>query len=347
MNVLVTGGTGFLGVALVDSLCQSSEIDRVFVLTRANEIDNARELFQSLEKVELIHGDVTKKNVIFDQKGLEKVRDKVDSVIHASGHHNLEGDYQTCFKVNVIGTQNILNLTQELPNCKYFHYFSTFAVSGTYEGIFKEDELDVGQEHLNHFSKSKFDAEFMVRSFESSHLKKRIYRLGALVGARQDGMTASIQGPYSFWNVLSKLVNKKTLINSIKYLPMPYEKSSHVPLVHIDEAVSILTKAIVLPNKKKQCICYHILSDSIPTMGEFLQQSFDEFDFKVSIVPLPKTRVNNMIMDKIGLSKELLGFLYSKCQYQTENLKKDFGRYIYSYPVFKEKLFGELRNMRQ
>jgi len=187
----------------------------------------------------------------------------------------------------------------------------------------------------------------MVRNFEFSHIKKRIYRLGALVGHRKDGKTATIQGPYSFWSVLSKLLSKKTLINSIKYLPMPYEKKSLVPLIHVDEAIEILKKAILSPKGQQECLCYHLLSESIPTMGEFLQESFDEFGFDVTIVPLPKTRMNNMIMDKIGLPKELLNFLYSKCQYKKDNLIKDYEGSLWNYHHFKKKLLGDAKGAYQ
>ena len=343
MNVLITGGTGFLGASLVDSLCQSDAIKKVYVLTRAGELESATDLFKDLGKVQLVHGDVTKTAVVFDQQKLEEIKKQVDTVVHASGHHNLEGDYQTCFTVNVLGTQNVLNLTYQLPQCKTFHYLSTFAVAGDHEGTLKEDELDVGQGHKTHFSKSKFDAEFMVRNFEFKNAVKRIYRLGTLVGARRDGKTPSIQGPHSFWNVLSKLTPKKILINSIKYLPMPYEKSSVVPLIHIEDAVKYLSEAVIYPKGVGRSICYHLLSESIPSVGEFLQDSFDEFGFKVNVVPLPKSRMNDMIMDKVGLSKELLSFLYSKCQYEKFNFTRDFQVTDQGYPLFKKKLFGELR----
>ena len=138
--------------------------------------------------------------------------------------------------------------------------------------------------------------------------------------------------------------SKKILINSIKYLPMPYQKKSVVPLVRLSEALRILYKGILHPSEDKNIICYNIVSDSPPKVGEFLQDSFDEFGFKVQVVPLPKTRMNNVLMDKVGISKNLLSYLYSQCVYESQNVKRDFNFYQTPYRVFKKDLLIRVRD---
>lgn len=202
---------------------------------------------------------------------------------------------------------------------------STIAISGDFKGEISEDQLDVGQSFETHYAKTKFDAEFMVRDWDLGPVKKRIYRLGTLVGESVDGSVPKMQGPYSFWEVLSRLKNKKVLLNAIKYLPMPYEKKSTVPLVPISYAAHFIVSGILNPNKKHKLRCYHVLADELPTVGEFIQDSFDRFGFSVNIVPLPKSRVNNIIMDRVGLPKELLTYLYSKCLYPKGHASADFG----------------------
>ena len=40
---------------------------------------------------------------------------------------------------------------------------STCYVSGRYDGVFAEDDLDVGQAFRNHYEATKFEAEMLVR----------------------------------------------------------------------------------------------------------------------------------------------------------------------------------------
>ena len=69
-------------------------------------------------------------------------------------------------------------------------------MSGDHDGEFAEDELDEGQEFLNHYESTKFEAEVLVRRAMKAGLPATIYRPGIVVGDSRTGETQKYDGPY-------------------------------------------------------------------------------------------------------------------------------------------------------
>jgi len=93
-KVLVTGGGGFLGGAIVRQLVERG--DRVISFSR---------LFYpelSAMGVEQIQGDIS------DANAVEQACREVDLVFHVAAKPGVWGDYVTYYRTNVIGTQNVI-----------------------------------------------------------------------------------------------------------------------------------------------------------------------------------------------------------------------------------------------
>ena len=338
LALLLTGGTGFLGKHLLNNLIEG--VDKVFLLVRRGSFKKAESLYRNNPKVDIVCGDISLPHVIEQEDQLKKVCSETTILLHAAAYSNLRGNYEKCFLQNVVGTTNVLHLAKQMKNLQFFHHVSSIAVSGDFKGELKEDVLEIGQKFTNHYARTKFDAELLVRSW-STQIQKRIYRLGVLVGDSTQGMTPQTDGPYYFFDLLDKLQRKKLLLNTLKYLPMPFEKSSIIPMIPVDHAAKFVAKGVLSPKMGKGTRCYHVVSQQCPTVREFVQDSFDEFGFSVNVVPLPKTRANNVIMDKVGLPKELLPYTYSKCRYDQTTLSKDFpGIETSSYGHYKKAMFS-------
>jgi len=339
LALLITGGTGFLGKYLIANLLRSNQ--NIFLLVRKESYQKAETLYKDNPKVQIILGDILSPKIVESDIDRRKIFSETRSVVHAACYSNIKGNYEKCFSQNVGGTKNIIQFAKQIKNLKYFHYLSSIAVSGDFKGELKEDVLDIGQKFSNFYAQTKFDAELCVRKWLSSTVAKRIYRLGVLVGDSMQGMTPQRDGPYYFFGLLNKLQRKKVLLNTLKYLPIPFEKSSIIPMIPVDHAAKFVTEGVLKPNSSLGLRCYHVVSQECPTVGEFVQDSFDEFGFSVNVVPLPKTRANNVIMDKVGLPKELLPYTYSKCKYDQSMATKDFPELTESqYGTYKKAMFS-------
>ncbi len=77
-----------------------------------------------------------------------------------------------------------------------FQYVSTCYVSGRYAGIYRESDLDKGQEFNNYYEETKFLAEVEVQAAMKQGLPATIYRPAVVVGDSRTGDTQKYDGPY-------------------------------------------------------------------------------------------------------------------------------------------------------
>ena len=114
MNVLVTGGAGFLGSEIIKKL-----------LFRKFNVFNLDLIESNLEKVKNVKID------ILDRDSLEKLFEKFsfDIIIHSCAKVPISEIKQNFHQINVEGTKNILNFSIK-HNVKRFIYVSSSAVYG-------------------------------------------------------------------------------------------------------------------------------------------------------------------------------------------------------------------------
>lgn len=116
----MTGGTGFLGVYIVQALVQKG------IAVRAIRRSNALPFYLPIaiaEKVEWVPGDV------LDVVALDEAMEGVDAVIHAAAvvsFHN--ADRQLMQQVNVEGTANVVNMAIERGVRRMIHISSVAAL---------------------------------------------------------------------------------------------------------------------------------------------------------------------------------------------------------------------------
>ena len=195
MNILITGGTGFLGSELVEVL--SHQFETVYVLSR--KINN--EQFSHLENVKFIKGDVTNLDVInLKELNRDHFLNSIDIVLHAAALYDLSASYSASFLQNVVGTQNVIHLLGSMKKLKAFYYISTIAVGDPKTYFLEEDSLPARINFSDSYSETKFLAEQIVRSTTTDRYVTRIIRPGIIVGNSINGVMPKIDGPYYFIN---------------------------------------------------------------------------------------------------------------------------------------------------
>lgn len=149
MRYFLTGGTGFIGRHLVDTLLDRDH--EVVCLVRSME--RARIL---PEEVERHSGDVT------DKASMREGIRGVDGVIHLAAWYQVGvADHETATQVNVRGTRNVLELMDELDIPKGVYTSSLAVNSDTHGEVVDESYRHEGQ-HLSLYDRTKWQAHYEV-----------------------------------------------------------------------------------------------------------------------------------------------------------------------------------------
>jgi uncharacterized protein YbjT (DUF2867 family) len=111
MNVLVTGGTGFVGQAMIHELHAAAH--RIYLLAR--HVDSpAIQKLASRYSAQICSGDILK------AKSLDGIGPEIDAVIHLVGIISEVGE-QTFENVHTRGTQNIVSAAQRAKVKRFVH----------------------------------------------------------------------------------------------------------------------------------------------------------------------------------------------------------------------------------
>ena len=140
MNLLLTGGSGFLGQELLNLLLNIDA--KIWVLSRKHSRLQLIEKYKNYPQVTVVAGDITSPEVIEDSEQAKELIELVDVIVHSAGHYSLDGSYSDNFLNNVVGTQNMLFFSNRCKKLKSFHYVSTIAVAGDHPGQFAENNLE-------------------------------------------------------------------------------------------------------------------------------------------------------------------------------------------------------------
>jgi thioester reductase-like protein len=191
-NVLLTGGTGFIGPFLVKSLLEQTSAN-IHVLVRASdELQGKQRLRAAMEsmgpspaglmemfetRVVPVCGDLGQKDLALTPESWDFLANEIDTVFHNGATVNYLLNYDRMRDANVLGTNEVLRLAFE-GRRKSFNYVSTTFIFGwavkkvLYETDFNKDMelLDFG------YSQSKWVSEQVVMDAGRRGLTTRIFR---------------------------------------------------------------------------------------------------------------------------------------------------------------------------
>src|SRR5438046_1698885 len=156
MNVLVTGGGGFLGKAIVERLIVRGDRVRSLSLTEHPELDSLG--------VERRQGDVANATVV------EQAVRGCDLVFHVAAKAGVWGPFHDYYLPNVVGTKNVLDACRRF-GVRRLVYTSTPSVVHAGRDLENADESLPYADHFEtHYPRTKAEAEKMVLAAASDEL---------------------------------------------------------------------------------------------------------------------------------------------------------------------------------
>jgi nucleoside-diphosphate-sugar epimerase len=185
LSALVTGASGFIGGRLAERLATEEGVRVRAMVRRAKKAERLRKL-----PLEVVQAD------LLDVESLREAADRCDLVFHCAALVRETGDRDEFYRINVKGTENILNVARDRGVKKFIH-FSSVAVYGMNPPD-RADETTPCQPCGNLYCDTKLAAE---KAVWAAHQEARL----PVVVIRP----ANVYGPYSNpWTIRPiKLVN--------------------------------------------------------------------------------------------------------------------------------------------
>jgi dTDP-glucose 4,6-dehydratase len=166
MNLLVTGGCGFIGSNFINYMLKKHNDIKIYNLDCMNYSANETNVTPH-HNYKLIKGNITSRDLVLHI--LEEY--KIDAIIHFAAQSHVDNSFDNSLQYttdNVYGTHVLLQASKEYGRLQKFLHFSTDEVYGEVDlehpGCHEKSLLNP----TNPYAATKAAAEFLVRSYYHS-----------------------------------------------------------------------------------------------------------------------------------------------------------------------------------
>ena len=262
MSYFVTGATGFIGRHLVERLLERE--GDIHVLVREGSEDKLERLRDACGKhagrLKPVNGDISEPYLGTSDEDRQALKG-VEHFFHLAAIYDMTADdEERNRRLNVLGTQNAVDLANELGVGR-FHHASSIAVAGNHDGLFTEDDFDVGQPLTHAYHRTKFEAEKLVR--QRAAVPWRVYRPSIVVGDSRSGEMDKIDGPYYVFKAIQKARN--ALPQWFPLVGLEVGKTNIVPVDYVAAAMDHIAHLDGLDGQ-----AFHLVDPKMKKVGDVL-----------------------------------------------------------------------------
>lgn len=281
MHVFLTGGSGFLGAAILPYLVEDRSIETVHLLIRGSAKESAEQRIVSLinkvftpdmrffaaRKIKAVPGDLTLEHMGLDADAYEALATAVTHVLHVGASTDFGAPLAESRSINVDGTRKILEFALTAQKLKdafvRFDYVSTAFVAGTLNGLVTENMLSRGQGFANAYEQSKYEAELLVRDYQS-RLPITVHRPSIVVGDSRNGFTPHFKVLYWPLQLLAK--------NLLPFIPC--NPRATLDIVPVDFVAKSIYRLMLSPQSIGQTFHLTAGRDGVVPIKHFLRDAF-------------------------------------------------------------------------
>jgi thioester reductase-like protein len=297
-TILLTGFPGFIGTRLAGALLAAAPDARLIALVEPRMAARAREVAEAIDgaRVEVLEGDIVDPRLGLDEGAYARLTRELTSVHHLAAVYDLAVGAALAERVNVQGTQHVLDLCLACERLERHSYVSTAYVAGTRSGRVLERELAAGQAFKNHYESTKFAAEVLVRN-AMDRVPTTIHRPAIVVGDSRTGETQKFDGPYYLLRLLSRVQRTGG--------PIPQVGSGAAPfnVVPVDFVIDAIVAAAGDPKAAGETL--HLVDPEPSSAADLMRIFASEYLGRAPSYRLPSRAVQAVL--RIGAVRRLLG----------------------------------------
>jgi len=245
MNILVTGGAGYIGSHIIELLVKK-KTNKVIVL------DNLSTGYKILinQKSKFFKGDINNKKII--NKLINKFN--IDTIIHLAASLNVseaQKNKKKYYKNNITGTKNLL-LSCRNTTVENIIFSSSCSIYGNIKGSVNERKKPNPQ---GYYALTKYKGEQLIKKYASKfNYNFGILRYFNVAGASPSGKIGEIETSHGHLikNIAIQSMNKKPMLNIYGNNYNTKDGTCIRDYIHVTDLADIHIKGIdyLIKNKK-------------------------------------------------------------------------------------------------
>ena len=281
MNILVTGGIGYLGIHLVNELLKIIKV-KIIIFDDFSNSDPKILNELSNKKIKLIEGNINNLNL------LENIFKKyeINYVYHLAAKIDAEESIKKnklYLKTNFFNTKKIVSLSNRYKIKKFFFASSAAVYGNTTKKKCNENQF---LKPINPYGKSKLYSEIFIKK-NLKNTKFYIFRIFNLIGVEKKFYKYFKKRKSVFFKLLDVFKLKKNLFKVSKFLENGSFVSTSRDFIDVRDVANIFVKAIRI---KKSNLIVNLGSGKPITINKFVTLFEETFKYKIKLLSRKKQK---------------------------------------------------------